>query len=199
MTVKNSCLSTPSTIDFKVNKLPSTGNVVGADSAITGDIKTYTVTGDSGSIFGWIAFGGVIQGASSGTSVAVKWGNPGSGFVRVRETGINGCFGPLMQQNVVISKKPVNGIEEEKSIHNLKVYPVPATKKITIEFASTKNQKGTLELYNIIGERIIQQQMQISPGMQQLEVPTDNLMSGIYYVSLYGNDFKLNHKIEILK
>ncbi len=194
---KSNCQSPIVSISFSVNPMPVTGSIVGPDSVFSGDTKEYLITGDSGSVFNWVAYGGTIQGASAGSTMQVKWGSPGNGFVRVRETGIKGCKGALVQQNVVVSK-PTTGLEEEDGlVSRLTIYPVPANKTAKVKFESKVDARAALQLYNVLGELAGTYAYAIKEGANELELNTENLAAGIYYLVFQGDQFNMHAKLEI--
>jgi len=83
-----------------------------------------------------------------------------------------------------------NGIPSdihEKSMtnNNLKIYPNPATDLISIEIPeSGSNMNGTLSIYGMSGQELIQQHVQGSMS----EINVSSLPKGIYFVMLINND-----------
>jgi len=88
-----SCVTTTAAYGVTVNPLPTPG-ITGAATACASStiITNYIVTTVNGSsTYTWQAAGGVISGASTGTSVNIIWNTVGSQIVRLTETTSASC------------------------------------------------------------------------------------------------------------
>ena len=74
----------------------------------------------------------------------------------------------------------ITGIKEINNADNIVVYPNPATNNITIEAP----QKSTIEILNIQGQTILQQQIQ--QGKTNIDISA--LAKGVYILRLCSND-----------
>lgn len=196
---KNNCPSIPSTISIMVNPLPNTGSIFGPDSVFTGEITDFQISGDSGSVFNWVAYNGAIQGAATGTLIQVKWGNnPGSGFVRVRETATTGCRGPLLQQNVILRKQPTSGLyQNTNSALNIQVFPVPADNYLMVDYPDGMfNANGAWKIYDILGKLLGDGTVKKEDA---LKIETGSLANGIYTLLLQTGNEVYPVKFEILR
>jgi len=196
--VKNNCYSALSPVNVLVRKAPNTAPITGADSSFSGDVKTYQINGDSGSIFNWVSFGGVIQGANAGKQITVKWGNPGTGFVRARETNSEGCKGLLMQQNVIITKAPASGLNTQDLIHDIAAYPVPSDKSVTLKITSIHQTLATIQIFNITGESVFDKSIQLNQGTNLEELNTTSLADGMYLLRIYAGGESKELKLSIV-
>ncbi len=91
----SNCTVTTAAYPVTVNALPTPG-ITGAASACVSTTATtaYTVTTPTtGSTYTWQVAGGVISGASTGTSVNVIWNTVGGQTLRVTETTSANCTG----------------------------------------------------------------------------------------------------------
>ncbi len=100
----SSCSTTTAAYPVTVNALPTPG-ITGAASACVSTTATtaYTVTTPTtGSTYTWQVAGGVISGASTGTSVNVIWNTVGGQTLRVTETTSANCTG-FVDKNVQVN------------------------------------------------------------------------------------------------
>jgi hypothetical protein len=71
------------------------------------------------------------------------------------------------------------------SANNLKIYPNPATEKITVEPSEAgMNLKGVVNIYRVTGQPLIRQQVQSSVA----EINVGSLPAGIYFLTLVNNE-----------
>jgi photosystem II stability/assembly factor-like uncharacterized protein len=71
------------------------------------------------------------------------------------------------------------GIFEKQQTNNLKIYPNPATEKITIKPSGTEsNRDGTVSVYGITGKELLQKNVQGS----SIEINIGSLPQGIYFI-----------------
>ena len=66
----------------------------------------------------------------------------------------------------------------------LKIYPNPATDKVSLEFTVKKSTMVKLILYNELGKKVKSQNKKVITGLNQISINTQNIKSGIYFVSL---------------
>jgi pectinesterase len=82
-------------------------------------------------------------------------------------------------------------VHDLSAIENqIKVFPNPATNKVTIQYNLVSNSNVTIELYDIFGKavRTIQPQTVQSMDKHSYSVPVDDLASGMYFVKLRINN-----------
>ena len=84
---------------------------------------------------------------------------------------------------------PAVGINEpplqtNNSLNSLKIYPNPATEKITIQSSEAgSNMNGTVFIYGMAGPELIKQQVNGS----KTEIMVNSLPAGIYFIRLVNN------------
>ena len=77
------------------------------------------------------------------------------------------------------------GIAEKNNSRSLKIYPNPASDRITIELSETGCDKhGTVSIYGMTGQEMIRQQVEDS----RFEINVGSLPAGIYFVRLINQD-----------
>ncbi|MBI1223592.1 MAG: hypothetical protein GC180_13400, partial [Bacteroidetes bacterium] len=92
------------------------------DSACENKIYTYSITPAAGESFSWGVSGGTIVGSSTGSSVQVLWGSPGTGTLSVTQTSSFGCDSTVSTNvTVVQTPKPVITLPNDSACQN-KIY-----------------------------------------------------------------------------
>lgn len=92
-----------------------------------------------------------------------------------------------------IFQKPV-GVNEiysdnDRNILDLKVYPNPVTTLATIELEATNNSEADIFVYDLSGRRVIQQQKQVTKGINKINLDLSGLNSGSYIIQVViGSD-----------
>ena len=97
-------------------------------------------------------------------------------------------------------------LKQDKSNPNLQeiklsVYPNPAKDIVNIEFATTTTGNYAIELFDIVGKKLMEKQLgNLNIGNQQIQLSTNqlNLPSGSYLISLTQNGERKNSKVFVV-
>ena len=97
-------------------------------------------------------------------------------------------------------------LKQDKSKPNqqeikLSVYPNPAKDIVNIEFVTTTTAKYAIELFDIVGKKLMEKQLgNLNIGNQQIQLSTNqlNLPSGSYLISLTQNGERKNSKVFVV-
>lgn len=103
--------------------------------------------------------------------------------------------------NINISKVSFQGVNDEnKSQFVSEPYPNPSSGFINMDFqiSETLNQ-ASYTIYNLQGEKITQQNLNILSNNGTLKLNVNDLSSGFYVCKLKLNDYEFSRKINILK
>ncbi len=73
-----------------------------------------------------------------------------------------------------------------KGTGNFRIYPNPASDKITIELPESQNSTINIQLMNITGEKVYQTSISGSEEITVVEISVSDLPGGIYFVQLIG-------------
>lgn len=79
------------------------------------------------------------------------------------------------------------------------VYPNPATDKVNIRYNSTYGTSAQLEIFNIVGNKMYQQNLKLTGGMNIIPLDVSDLRSGIYMYTIstknssYTGRFTVSH------
>jgi hypothetical protein len=103
----------------------------------------------------------------------------------------------IADRTIVMIQEPYLGIDTEDIVSNLKVYPNPSTSNIYLNFSSTQNQNTQVQIYNLLGELVLTQAIEVHAGANEIELKTENLHSGIYQFEIQIGDGVCTSKIAI--
>lgn len=90
-------------------------------------------------------------------------------------------------------------IEEINSINSIALYPNPAKDKIRLNFNSSDVLDGSLIIVNHMGQESLRTSVDISAGTNLLNIETNDLVNGIYFVNLIAGNTHLTQKLIINK
>ncbi len=94
-----------------------------------------------------------------------------------------------IQNTLVVSLAPKDSVaignEEVISSSTIKVYPNPCVEQLNIAITESliPSTNYTLEMCNVVGQRILQQNLIIDP-QQQIHIPVTNYQKGIYFLMI---------------
>lgn len=142
-------------------------------------------TGDEGTIINTTDGGATWNIQISGTHMALF-----SVFFTNESTGyIVGAGGTILK--TINGGGISTGIIEKQQMSGLKIYPNPATEKITIEQSEPgSNMNGTVSIFGTTGQELIKQQAQGSKA----EIEISSLPAGIYFVRLRNSEKVVTRK-----
>ena len=90
------------------------------------------------------------------------------------------------------------GIEENITSQDFSVFPNPFTNKTNISFLLNFNQNVTIDVYNMIGEKVKTiKQESLTAGSHTIEFDGSELSNGVYFITLNTGDKVLTKKIMI--
>ena len=78
-----------------------------------------------------------------------------------------------------------------RSLQSLVVYPNPATDEVNIEVNDFSNFPRSVELYNVLGEKLLS----FIPAESKFTISFTNLACGNYYLKIISEDKVYTHKI----
>jgi len=125
----------------------------------------------------------------------------GTSGVQYFYDGVPGC---LLHDSlaVIFSTNPtyvpeVKSVPQKLALHL--PYPNPFNSVVQIRFDVPEGESASVELYNILGERVDVPVREAGPGRYTVSYRADNLPSGVYMILLRGRDTSLSRKLLYLK
>ena len=86
-----------------------------------------------------------------------------------------------------------SGIQDHKSINNIKIYPNPAHNRFTIDLTNSATNVHLAELLDINGKVI--EKYNIPDGRMNYEFPLTTTLSGVYLLRLTGSETTIVAKL----
>ena len=81
----------------------------------------------------------------------------------------------------------------------LKLYPNPATDKATLEFESPRSESAIITVFNMNGAEIKRQQVETDIGLNQIQLNTEGLLGGVYWVKYQSSKLSRTKKLIIAR
>ena len=106
-----------------------------------------------------------------------------------------GAYNSLSWTPIVTWTQPTNKKEGGKSLNNLDVYPNPSRDVFNIAFTSEMVQDIRVRILNIIGEEIMNEDLQRFIGEYTKKINIKDNAKGIYFLEVETNDGKFNKKL----
>jgi len=82
---------------------------------------------------------------------------------------------------------------------DLAVFPNPASNNVTVTFDAGNGNQTNLEIINSVGEVVYTESMGSINGKQSLLLDLEELSSGLYFLSVWNNEFKTTQELSIIK
>lgn len=113
----------------------------------------------------------------------------GSWFYRLKKSDKDG--------NVTYYNTIEATMENAESLSFKSIYPNPAqnNQDLTVTLYSATQNSGMLELYDMLGRKIISQHKNWESGTQQFVLPLENVEKGIYHLILNSQKERISQKI----
>ncbi|MDT0644689.1 DUF5689 domain-containing protein, partial [Zunongwangia sp. F363] len=83
-------------------------------------------------------------------------------------------------------------------IKEVKAFPNPTRGAVNLEIISAKNEKVSVEVYNLFGRRVLKDNLKLSEGKNIHHMDLSRQFRGIYVVIIQGSDFKTD-PLKIIK
>lgn len=152
----------------------------------------------------------LATGANSGTtSESIKYNTSSTGTYYVKVYGYNGATSATSCYTLKISTSTTNfrlgdgnegnDVAELVAEPVMKLYPNPASDKLTAEFLSTTAGNVKLSVYNLNGQRVLQTEELAAEGLNTITVNTNALGSGVYVFEVYNNGETQRMKFTVSK
>ncbi len=77
---------------------------------------------------------------------------------------------------------------------NMVLYPVPASDQLMLDLQLEKAGEGVLEVYDISGQLLLQQNVQFNDGLNQLPINIEKLKAGLYNLQINLDQFSISNQ-----
>jgi hypothetical protein len=94
----------------------------------------------------------------------------------------------------------VSGIEDKLSENAISVYPNPANSVINVEIISSEYKKAAIEVFNLIGERILSSDVNLLNNKQTfVKIDLSENANGIYLVKFNTDKGSISKRVSLMK
>ncbi|MEO8146257.1 MAG: T9SS type A sorting domain-containing protein [Bacteroidia bacterium] len=138
-----------------------------------------------------IVAGSVLVSGQGTTAIVVNWGQI-NGVIKCKANNACGSSSLPGQLSVSFTCKQAGTLED---FSELSIYPNPATTSAEIQFDGFAEGKGQLEVYDLVGQRVLQEDLPIVTGSNQYKLDLSNLAKGAYTVKVIYNGLSRNCKL----
>ena len=82
------------------------------------------------------------------------------------------------------------GLEENENLLDFSIFPNPATNFITINYELKNKENVQVEVYNTLGKKVLENQLETSKVVKgSKRITLNRLSSGVYFIALKGESF----------
>ena len=85
------------------------------------------------------------------------------------------------------------GVQHNEAINPMtavRVYPNPATDVLNIEVNASQSSNMSINVFNIMGQKVMESNVNVNAGINCPSISTSELSSGIYFVTVKANGFE---------
>jgi hypothetical protein len=177
------CEGALASITLQALPLPVVSPITGAMSTVNGQTYTYSSVPVGGVVYSWVVTNGT--GSSNSDTIAITWGNPGTGSIVLTVTDTAGCSSSTVL-NVTV--QTVNAAAGGLGAPRLVIAPNPSSG--VLSFQVVGGLRGAARKLRITdGTGVVVYQAWLPAGQGDLYRGSfPMLASGVYFVSLEGED-----------
>ena len=92
------------------------------------------------------------------------------------------------------------GVQETEAVNPMtttRVYPTPTTGILNIEVNASQSSDVNISVFNIMGQKVSEQNTTVNTGINTTTINTESLSSGIYFVTVKANGFENTMKFVV--
>jgi hypothetical protein len=107
---------------------------------------------------------------------------------------------PAFQTNISSSDRLIAYFGPDEQSAELGIFPNPAIDLVTIFLESDSAGKGSVEIYNLAGQRVYSRDdLNMNSGLDTVNISVDHLSSGIYMVKVIANQNIKTARLAIIR
>lgn len=170
------------------------GKINGRTNPYINDTATYFVPNEAGATYLWTMQGGTVQTGAGTNSIRIKWpATSGIYNVIIQKTNTIGCtYMDTLSVHVLMT-----AINDLSSVSEIKMYPNPANKEVTISMKSQKNQDLNIKIYDILGKVCMSDVIKSANGLVNKNYSLNEMSRGMYFVEISNSEEKTVFKLLI--
>jgi hypothetical protein len=101
--------------------------------------------------------------------------------VKLTVTSNDGCVKSRTDSIQIFALGLKDNLAQEINLH---AFPTPFQNLLQLNFEAKQNESATIELYNISGQKLLEQVVNLTIGKNQFNLNTNSLQSGLYIVKI---------------
>jgi hypothetical protein len=159
-------------------------------------MRVDSISNPSGSDWFLVGGSGVNYGTYSKNKNGVVAGETYRGQARTWCDPQGGAYNSLSWTPLVTWTQPTSvRLEGGSAIANLDVYPNPSRDKFNVSFTSVDKQDLRVRILNVIGEELVNENLEQFIGEYTKQIDLSNNAKGIYFLEIETNDGVINKKL----
>lgn len=103
----------------------------------------------------------------------------------------------LTGPNVPCNAEVLGIADDQKNKERMQLSPNPNNGNFIVSFTCTKNQKGSIQLLDMLGRVVYNKELMLSSGINPIEISAPNLKKGIYFFELLTENGTQTEKLVI--
>ncbi len=103
---------------------------------------------------------------------------------------LNGCA----VKHAEVKKTMLRASDKAETPWNLSFSPNPIKENVTVSFNYQSTEKGSIKIYDELGQQIQKKEIEVTPGSNSILVLVDDLPNGIYIIEAYAGSRQLGIK-----
>jgi len=180
-------------LNLIINPSTTSTSIQGTSQIFQGATEPYIpFPSNSSSVYIWgSTLNSIIYTSFSGDSIAINFLAPGNELIYFTETTSDGCIGDTVWMQLIIeSPSNINQIQ----IDDINIYPNPSRGLFNISFTSEELQNLKVRVLNLIGEELMNENLQEFIGEYTKQIYLTQNAKGIYFLEIETNDGIINKK-----
>ena len=169
-------------IRIYVNPNPNKPVIDGKALVYASQLENYTVSMNAGNTYLWKVAGGVISSGQGSNSISVTWG-PANSNAWVSVDKSNGLC--MVRDTLKVSIGNV-GINELAGLTDIKLYPNPTVKNLTLTASTLSMEAWKFDLYSVDGKLIMSKNQNSNDLLLNITFDVSNLSSGAYFIHAHS-------------
>lgn len=93
----------------------------------------------------------------------------------------------------------ISSIPAMPSLMNLKVAPNPATANINYSFESATGMSGRVQLVDMTGRLLAQEEFSVNVGLQKHELRVNHLPAGMYVLQVQAGNYRMSEQVFVVR
>ncbi|MBP9791003.1 MAG: T9SS type A sorting domain-containing protein [Bacteroidia bacterium] len=183
------------TSDAPFNSGIITDTINGLAQVVTGATSSYSLQSQNGLSYVWQVLNGAIISGQGTDSINVLWNSSiGTGWVTV--TASNGSCDYTDTLDIEIG---TTGMNDQSVDNSFSIFPNPSSGQIFINFNETLNPHMRFEIWNLVGEKIMESGNSVGSPLKTDAGYSLQLDVGVYIVRMSNGILSEGKKIVVLK